>query len=207
MKIQIIALPRSGSAYLRGMIDSQISSNTDYFTISEPFNVSKNHKLKEDEILYYIKEKKNVLVKNMIFELDDVDLSNLFDYVICLTRKDMFEATLSRAIALTTNKWNQPHDDNLKLTIDFLKFKILLDETVRWNKKLLNIKNNKLIFYEDLSFNSSSDLHLFDDLLTYKKPFETFLLYDKQKLVTNYFELKEQSRIYLDNKSEYIKYV
>jgi len=199
MKIQIIALPRSGSAYLRGMIDCQISNNDDYFTISEPFNVSKNHKLNKDEIIHNIKEKKNVLVKNMIFELEDVDLSNLFDYVICLTRKDMFEATLSREIALKTNKWDQLHDNNLKLTIDFLEFKILLDETVSWNKKLLNIKSNKLIYYEDLSFNSLSDLHLFDDLLTHKTPFETVLLYDKQKLVTNYFELKEQSRIYLNN--------
>jgi len=199
MKIQIISLPRSGSSYLRSMIDCQLNNVDDYFTISEPFNLSKKHKLTQSEILYQIKNKKNVLVKNIIFELENVDLNNLFDYIICLTRKDIFEATLSRVIALKTNKWDEPQDSNLKLTINFLEFKNFLDETVRWNKKILNIKSNKLVFYEDLTFDSLNDLSLFDNLISHKKSYQTVLLYDKQKLVANYSELKQQSRNYLNN--------
>lgn len=190
MKIQIIALPRSGSSYLRSMLDFQMSNNEDYFSISEPFNSSKNHKLTNDEILYCIKNKKNVLVKNMIFELFDTNL--MFDYVICLSRKSLFEATLSRVIALTTNKWDESYSDELKITINFLQFKKFLDETIEWNEKILDTKCNKLIFYEDLAFNSAVDIELFDGIVEHKNEYNTSLLYNKQKIITNYLELKQE---------------
>lgn len=190
MKIQIIALPRSGSSYLRSMLDFQMSNNEDYFSISEPFNSSKNHKLTNDEILHCIKNKKNVLVKNMIFELFDTTL--MFDYVICLSRKNLFEATLSRVIALTTNKWDESYSDELKITINFLQFKKFLDETIEWNEKILDTKCNKLIFYEDLAFNSAVDIELFDGIVEHKNEYNTSLLYNKQKIITNYLELKQE---------------
>lgn len=190
MKIQIIALPRSGSSYLRSMLDFQMSNNEDYFSISEPFNSSKNHKLTNDEILYCIKNKKNVLVKNMIFELFDNNL--MFDYVICLSRKNLFEATLSRVIALTTNKWDESYSDELQITINFLEFKKFLDETLEWNEKILDTKCDKLIFYEDLVFNSVVDIKLFDCILEHKNEYNTSLLYNKQKIITNYLELKQE---------------
>lgn len=197
MKIQIIALPRSGSSYLRSMLDFQMSNNKDYFSISEPFNSSKNHKLTNDNILYCIKNKKNVLVKNMIFELFDNNL--IFDYVICLSRKNLFEATLSRVIALTTNNWDKNHSNELRITINFLEFKKFLDETLEWNNKILNTKCDKLVFYEDLTFNSEVDIKIFEGRVEHKHYYQTSLLYDKQAIITNYLELKEESRKYLND--------
>lgn len=197
MKIQIIALPRSGSSYLRSMLDFQMSDTEDYFSISEPFNPSKKHTLTHDEIIYFIKNKKNVLIKNTVFEA--VDSSIVFDYVICLSRKNLFEATLSRVLALKTNKWDEAHSSDLQLTVNFLDFKKFLDETIAWHKKILNTKCDKLIFYEDLEFNSEVDIKLVDNIVEHKHGYQTSVLYDKQKVITNYLELKEESRKYLND--------
>jgi hypothetical protein len=199
MKILINSLPRSGSSYLRSMLNQQMFDLDDYFSISEPFNFSKNHKLTKQEIIHYIKNKQNVLIKRMIFEPNLNLLDNLFDYTICLSRKNLFDATLSRVIALKTNIWDKHHNVNLNLKIDFFEFKYFLDETKHWNKKVLTTKCDKLIFYEDLKFNSFDDLKLCNNIVTHSCFYQTNLIYKKETLVTNYLELKEKSEEYLKN--------
>lgn len=197
MKVQIIALPRSGSSYLRSMLDLQMNDLDNYFTISEPFNESKGHILTPNEIINLIKANKNVLVKTMIFEKTTNEFNKLFDYTICLSRKNLFEATLSRIISLTTNKWHEEHDTDLQLSFDFSYFKQFLDETVYWDNELLNKHCHARIFYEDLSFKSYCDLKKINLLITHKTNYNTTLLYSKNKIVTNYSELQNESMKYL----------
>jgi hypothetical protein len=173
-----------------------MNSYEDYFSISEPFNPSKKHTLTYNEINYFINHKKNVLIKNMVFE--PFNNNFMFDYVICLSRKNLFEATLSRVIALKTNIWDECHSANLKITIDFLDFKKFLDETIEWNKTILNTKCDKFIFYEDLTFDSAVDIKLFDGRVKHTHNYQTSLLYNKKQIITNYLELREKSRKYLN---------
>ncbi len=197
MKIQIISLPRSGSSYLRSMIDAQLNDLDNYFSISEPFNHSKNHKLKPNEIIDKIKNNKNVLVKTMIFEKRNEDFNSLFDYTICLTRRNLFEATLSRMIALETKNWDNPHDEKTKVSFDFEYYKIFLNETKFWNKQLLKFSNCNLLYYEDLSFDSLIDINKLSIPIEHKNNYKTCLLYCKKDIVLNYEELREKTEKYL----------
>jgi hypothetical protein len=212
MKLQILSIPRSGSAYLRTMLNHQMRDFDSYYTISEPFNKSKAHletHYNQNYIIQNIIDNKNVLVKSHIHELIDNDPIIIKKYLnvnwttICLLRRDIFEASLSRAISLTTGIWDDCHPANSKLIFKFKEFKKYIDETLLWTdlimKNSLNLTYHTIIFYEDLKFNSQEDLNLLNIPLQHKSFYNTSRLYLKSNVVENYIKLKNESQNYLDS--------
>ena len=215
MKIQILSLPRTGSAYLRKMLSFQMYNYNNFYTISEPFNHSKTnikgHKDK-NAIIENIINSNHVLVKNHIHEIFNIKKLLLNQYcsvdwfTICLLRKNVFEMTLSRAIALQTNKWDNQNYKNLTIKIDNKFFKECLNESIRWIRLIkqnqLNFNYNKIIYYEDLKFNSLDDLKNLNISLPHTKFYSSKKLYSKKKLVSNYNELFDISINFLESISD-----
>lgn len=212
MKIQILSLPRTGSSYLRSMLNSQMRNYNNFYTISEPFNHSKNNiksYKNKNKIIKNINKSNYILVKSHIYQLFDIDKLLLEKYcsvdwfTICLLRKNIFEMTLSRAIALKTNVWNNQKHNNLKINIDSGFFKNCLQDSVKWiqimKQNHFNFNYNKIIYYEDLNFNSLDDLKILNISLPHVKLYESKKRYSKKKVVLNYNELFDNSIKFLKN--------
>lgn len=207
MRIQILSLPRTGSAYLREMIDRQLLNLPNYYIISEPFNNSKSNQdgyQDREAIIEKIRNADIVLVKNHIHELEELIGTEImgcfcsFDwYTICLLRKNIFEMTLSRAIALQTDVWEDQNFLDLKLTIDNNFFEDCLHNSIRWiemiKRNALNFTYNKIVFYEELTFNSRRDFDNIGLPFVHQVEFTTTKTYSKEELVLNYEELKQQA--------------
>jgi hypothetical protein len=200
MKIQILSLPRTGSAYLRKMLSLQMQELDSFYTISEPFNETKTEYIDKNFIIEKIISSKNVLVKSHIHELCAINNTDLFKkyslinwYTICLLRKNIFNMTLSRAIALHTNVWDEQDYSNLNFEIDLNFYENCLNESLTWIKSIkynvLNFNYKKILFYEDLNFCSTNDLKLLDISLKHKQHYTSKKLYSKKQLITNYKEI------------------
>lgn len=206
MKIQIVSTPRSGSAYLRSMLDSFFNQSENYYTISEPFNLTKFDN-KIDYFLTNILSSKTTIVKNHIYDLlnfKNLDKDGYEKYVsqdwytIALTRKDDFECTLSRIISEKTGNWDNPDLICSGLIVDSDEFFKKLSETKYWKKLLennaLGIKYDKIIYYEDLTFESTKDVLLFDigvcdfEISKYTRQ----RMPNKSNTILNYEELKDK---------------
>ncbi len=207
MKIQIISLPRSGSSYLRSMIDFHIS-NDNYFSISEPFN--KEKKFIINEVLHKLKTHDVVLVKNHLNQLLDLE-KKYFDKfkeipwtTFFLMRKNLFNMTISRCISLISGIWDI-HDGELTQTLhidkDFFlyNFEWTLKYTYLLYNNCLSINYKKMIFYEDLFFDNFLDLKTLN-LESYYKGQEIITKKNikKELVVDNLQELLDLSKSYFE---------
>jgi hypothetical protein len=195
MKIQILSLPRTGSTYLFHMLNLQLTDCEDFYSISEPFNVNKkNFKKSVKNIL----KNKNVLVKSHVYELIYIKESLLFRkycsvdwHTICLLRKNVFEMTLSRAIALIVKNWDNLYCDGLKLKINPLIFKKQLLESLYWLRLIkynsFNVKN--IIYYEELTFDSSQDMKRLNLPIEHTIFYKSKKFHDNKQIVSNYNDL------------------
>lgn len=221
MKINVLSIPRSGSAYFRSMVAQKLKIYNSIYTISEPFNEKHNH-----GNLYNILDTMNlshvVVTKNHIDQLLDIKNTNEEIYQkfinvgwfnIVLLRKNIFENTLSRAIALIKNSWNNhTYSESDSLLLDIKFFKDQLDTTVYYWKSistnLLKIQYNNVIYYEDLSFEPNTDFDFLNYYCNFPLKsghieFNTTKSPEKTKIVSNYNELKEFTFNYMNKLTIY----
>jgi len=183
-----------------------------FYTISEPFNHSKNNiksYRNKNKIVKNMIKFNYVLVKSHVHQLFDIDKLLLEKYcsvdwiTICLLRKNVFEMTLSLAIALKTNVWGNQNYNNLKINIESNFFKNCLQDSIKWiqimKQNHFNFNYNKIIYYEDLNFNSLDDLKILNISLPHVKFYDSKKLYSKKKVVLNYDELFDNSVKFLKN--------
>lgn len=206
MKIQIVSIPRSGSAYLTKLISKKLELSTKTYSTSEIFNPLKQYNI--ENVLNNIKEYNSVITKNQISHLlttqqttPDIYLQfkKIEWFTVLLLRKDIFENTLSRCIAHLTGDWNNYNyttESFIEIDVDY--FISSLQETMAYWKvvkeNLLEIEYNRVLYYEDLTFDPNIDfnhLNIFKEerniqIFSAKSP-------SKYKIVKNVFELKEIS--------------
>jgi hypothetical protein len=203
MKYNIISIPRSGSGYLRSLISKNLQSNENFYSISEPFNPTKNRSISYEDIITQMSSVDTVITKNHINELIELKNTNeklyerFFDISfnhVCLLRHDIFETTMSRCIAKLTNQWNEyTYSENDKIVVPEYFFMSELSHTFNmWSavsQNYFNVEYVNIIYYEELSFNSKKDCELFGiqyngmDVEYKKSP-------DKHQLVENIEKLK-----------------
>jgi hypothetical protein len=228
MKIQIVSLPRTGSSYIRTLLNYKIhSARYDYDAdVNEPFN-DENYwnlsKRKKSYALSKIKEiskKNNIIIKNHYFHLyhlyqDYPELyfkfsqNNFVNY--CLLRQNVFESALSTAIAINKNSWSYPY---LYTEIDsiYIPFREFLNTLEFYKKNWLLVAENtlkinfkKIIYYENFTFDYLSDYNYITDS-TETQYAETTDLSEiskktpsKKLIVENYDQLKEKSLDFISN--------
>lgn len=173
MKYNIISIPRSGSGYLRSLIAKNLETNDNFYTISEPFNPTKNRSISYEEMIKCMSMSDTVVTKNHIFDLLELKNTNEelyqsfigIDFIhVCLLRRDLFECTLSRCVAKITNQWNEyTYSENDNIVVPEYFFMSELKDTVDMLDAIstLNLDFSKVIYYEDLTFNSEKDCELF----------------------------------------------
>lgn len=206
MKIQIISIPRSGSSYLIKLISKKLELSANTYSISEIFNPLKNYNF--ENVLENIKNYNSVITKNHVNHLSAIQktmpdkffqFKNVNWFTIVLLRKDIFENTISRCISYITGEWNNySYTDNNCFYIDVDYFISNLNETINYwhivDQNTLEIEYNKIVYYEDLTFNANIDFkHL--DIFLEDQDITLFSTRapSKYKLVKNIFELKEIS--------------
>jgi len=203
MKYNIISIPRSGSGYLRSLVSNNLETNEGFYSVSEPFNPTKNRNITYDEIVKRMSSNDIVVTKNHVNELIQLKQSNeqLYDKFfgipfqnICLLRHDVFETTISRCIAKLTNQWNEyTYSVSDVIVIPEYFFMSELSDTFNmWSAistNYLGVRYKKVLYYEDLYFDSRKDCELFGityngvDVEYQKSP-------DKNQLVSNMNDLK-----------------
>lgn len=205
MKYNIISIPRSGSGYLRSLIAKNLETNDGFYSISEPFNLSKKRNITPSEIIDKMISSDVVVTKNHINELMSIsDQKKLYDdfwsipFVhVVLLRRNIFECTLSRCIAHHTSQWDEytyTTDDNFvisqELFVSEFYNSISMWNVVSTNK--FNVTYDRVLYYEDLTFKPDVDCSLFGieynghDINYEKSP-------DKLSVVSNYSSLKDVS--------------
>lgn len=174
MKIEIISIARSGSRYLKELLIYHLSQQ--YLLYSEPFNeiwmttYSKRH---VGKVIKKCKGIENVLIKthiNDLHRIDNIDQKEYFFsdhwYKILLLRKDMFNSTLSHAIALEINNFNLDTYEFKEISISLDKFVSLLYHKIEQVERIAQMIHegnyDQLVYFEDLTFNRYTDLKLFD---------------------------------------------
>lgn len=201
MKYNIISIPRSGSGYLRSLIANNLETSDGFYSISEPFNPTKNRTITSNEIIHKMISSDVVVTKNHIHELMSIPDYNDFWSIpfihVVLLRKNIFECTLSRCIAIHTKQWSEyTYTANDRFVIPQELFvsefynSIYMWNTVSTNK--FNISYDRVLYYEDLTFKSDVDCSLFGikyngrDVNYEKSP-------DKLSVVSNYSSLQDVS--------------
>ena len=201
MKYNIISIPRSGSGYLRSLIAKNLETNDGFYSISEPFNPTKNRTITPNEIIHKMISSDVVVTKNHINELMSISDHNDFWSIpfihVVLLRRNIFECTLSRCVAIHTKQWSEykyTANDRFmipqELFVSEFHNSISMWNAVSTNK--FNISYDRVLYYEDLTFKSDVDCSLFGikyngkDVNYEKSP-------DKLSVVSNYSLLQDVS--------------
>jgi hypothetical protein len=196
MKILLLSAPRTGSTYLCNIFKGALPR---YTVVIEPwvcnssqlnfcdknrFDPTFNH-LNYDNILV------NTHISDLIYAYPKMykDIIDSFDWVIKLTRNDLFEQVLSYAIARQSNVFlitnNQLPKVEIKLETFLKAYFSIVSANIYFD--LIEIPNAKKIVYEDLTLNPKIDLNIFGipgvdiKLASYKSP-------PKNETVINYNE-------------------
>ena len=191
----IISHPRSGSNYLFDCL-TRIAPGANF---CEPFPTTEDFKIVN----------KGKVIKTHLYDFLNLDkklqkklLSTR--YTVLLLRKNIFESAISDIIAAHFQQWNSyTYTTDNAFSIDKKEMIQYVDGYVEYWKKFINFKNShnldKIIYYEDLTFNSKKDLKNFFNIdKTYLlKISEETKAPNKNIIVKNYNELE----------SKYLKYI
>lgn len=152
MKILLITLPRTGSTSLL----KNISEKHNLQAISEPFNISNNNSEKYKNFDW--NNVKEICVKTHINHMDVtfyLDFAKLFDKVILVSRKNLKLCAESLSYANYFGNFSEKYEwintPNLNENIKLVK-KFHNDL-----KKLSNLINVDIVYYEDLFDMNSED--------------------------------------------------
>lgn len=196
-----MALPRTGSTNIRKYIQQ-----TNHFTavFNEPFNPQIEPALtwpifSYKEVMSY----DNIFVKGMFWHLPkefkdstlDIFYQQLiidFDKVIFLSRKNIYDISVSLSTAQLTGVWHLQYvenvitidDDYLKNTINYISDK---DEKMKMISEKFNIP---IYYYEDIFNNEDSKKHFLENVLNvpffpdiYKKTMDKSCKYKIKKQI------------------------
>jgi hypothetical protein len=149
MSVLIIALPRTGSTSLL----DKISKEKGFKPLFEPFDGT-------DRVVY--NKEKDVVVKTIIcHHPNNLELSQEFDEVILLSRKNLKECAESHAYQTHFSKTKNYHSNNPYVYEETPKdvFDLCYNDILKWTddlEKLSSQLNIPISYYEDL-FNPSGD--------------------------------------------------
>lgn len=143
MSVLIIALPRTGSTFLL----HKIAEEKGLKPIFEPFDGT-------DRVIYNNEE--NVVVKTIIcHHPDNLKLSERFDDIILLTRKNIIECVESHSYQTYFSKIKN-YDSNKPYVYEEVPSEIYdmcYNDIVKWNKEMVELSeklNVPITYYEDI---------------------------------------------------------
>lgn len=152
MRILIIAVPRSGSTSLM----NKIANEKGLTPLFEPFDGT-------DRVKYNGED--NVVVKTIVPHYNDnLNLSDEFDEVVLLSRKNVLSCVESHAYHTYFSK-NKRYDSNTPYLYEEIPldiFKLCYVDILKWNrelKEISSIKNIPITYYEDI-FDQNSEERL-----------------------------------------------
>jgi hypothetical protein len=224
MKVHIIGHPRSGSSYCQSIFSESV--NMDELNLIEPFRYPVRRQLfarhpvnavtveSANKELARIADAPHVTVKNHISHLKELYKINLldkllsikFDKTIGIMRKNIFETSLSLAIAKQKRFWgtHMPHPNQwvankykvASIIVSDKMFIHCLDTIANDIEELLenkyNIKYDHIIFYEDLTFDLNNDyVNIVGEPFKSKIEPRYVAVWNKKEIVKNYDHLKE----------------
>jgi len=176
--LQIIGLKRTGTTYLAAIL-RQLSFIKHVYR--EPY-------WKKDINNLIIN--KNTLIKTLYDHQSEYKIKYLYDdfYNICVIREDIFETCLSLAVCRARGFFHTEIIYTKMHNINMLEFKKILDYYYEWYNRFLDdildrkLKINKLISYEDLTFDNIRDIEALGFSVTQLKP---LILNTKKSLPKN----------------------
>jgi hypothetical protein len=207
MKLLILSNARSGSGYLRDLLYTYSSKDT--ILIDEPFQIEQlpNNNAQQRYVTKIIKsclKNNNIVFKTHLTQLYRLDnqihinffLEDKIWYRILLLRKDLFKCSFSHAVADALNNFGDNDYTNLSFAIKEDVFLNILETKIfYWNEFLkIKLKNNynKIVYFEDLTFNIKTDYKKVDiklkdtnqrEYITLKKtPYSILNIENEQKL-------------------------
>lgn len=157
MKILILSHTRCGSTTLCKWLSNELNVELD----ESPYN---------KKTFNSVFEKTDIIRKIVIEEyLPSNDIINKFDKVICLTRENSIETSISFIVANRTNIWHNPYDVSNEWILEN-KNKILqkVNQYDLMKNKLKQIKSLQLT-YENIYINKT-DINMIIEYLNIKTP-------------------------------------
>ena len=156
MKLLIVAPSRVGGRNLSKWLSMELKMPW----IHEPFHFHEQTYIQTIDDLKSCLKNDNILVKvnygDWKENFYDSDFFNIFDKIICLTREDTFEASISFTIAYQTKNFTESYTiKNNWIENNFTEIKLnqtYLDEVTEQTK---NIKNSLQITYEGVYVNKN----------------------------------------------------
>jgi hypothetical protein len=205
-KIHLISNSRSGSSYLYSVITKYHPYD---LKISEPFGNSRfnESKITSKELFLNSQVRRisgsyQTILKNHTYHLDLLYESGLWEtfkinsfHNVVLYRKNIFESSLSLALAFETGKWSSYEDYPQKQEVDENRFKDCVAQQylgLLWFvKNDRHISFDRVISYEELSYKPLTD---YNQLLIGQADKETESIRqkapNKSDIVTNYETLQ-----------------
>jgi hypothetical protein len=134
MRILIVTHPRSGGRSLTKWIAYELGCEF----IHEPYHTVYTHM----EDLNKMYQSKDIVVKILYHDIDDImnidNFINSFDKIICLTRKNTFNAAISLTKAQESEKWH----DNYEINSEWITNNIV---NIKKNHSDINHAEGKII--------------------------------------------------------------
>lgn len=219
MKINILSLPRTGSSYLYVTVIQNLFeiNNVNEYLIPEPFatDVVNPHLYKKH--IKGFTATANAATKNHSDQLQFLknNFSDLYKqfvaidwFTVCILRRNLFESALSQTISIKTNQFDSyDYEGKLRMVVPIEQFSTRIDEYFFWWTMIANNEFNldykKVVYYEDLTFNSLEDFKMLDIckpaenrplIITQKSP-------EKKDIIENYDELREYYNNYIKTKN------
>jgi len=199
-KILLISIARTASSYLTLILGYPFVHR---FRVGEPFNTNGSGYGVDWESM------DKVVVKTHVQHLldsypDPTELTDKFDYVIKVKRRNLFQQVTSLARSKTMDVWNLDNlGDRTSEEEELMKqgciiakedFVRLYEYVIDQYKDMENIRANDVIYFEDLSFDPKIDIRNICGLPVnddqYKSYIHTAKLPDKQSTIKNYEECK-----------------
>lgn len=210
MKFLIVSVPRSGSSYFGSVLKN--TAFTGHVYMNEPFmGVIHDEHLDEvrnewNKLIDSMIRSEKFIVKVHVLHLRQLERIGLlekfktikFDYTYAIYREDVFESALSLVISQRTDNWARDEHGITDMYVSDEEFERCRN-SITWNNKLLldneyNIHYDKIIRYEDLTFNRITDLHMLG--FNYDGPTRRLIQQSKFRhkgnVVKNYQELKNK---------------
>lgn len=179
MKILIIAPSRTGGRILNKWLSLELK----HLFLHEPFHFHKESFIKTNEDLKKTLENNNIVVKVNYGDwkkmYEDENFFSLFNKIICLTRKDIYDTAISYTKALQTNNFTNGYNLNEE-----------------WIEKNIEEINKNYVYLEKqmlMTKGIKNTLHI-----TYEGVYETGEDINKIK---NYLQITELNHLYLLSKN------
>ena len=164
VKYLILSTSRTGSSYFTQALHLFLPASTKIF--AEPFR----ELLENDNMFKVIENTESVVLKTHLTQLEDLS-SKQIDYflhgswyIILLMRKNIFDCAFSAVVANTINNYNDKKYLPISLRIQKNIFFEIVDNKIRDWETFAELKQknlyNKIIYFEDLSFDSKKDAQL-----------------------------------------------